>query len=207
MGTPSSNPGLRTFPDPARYLSPTSLPVSSDLSYHNKGENANESILKKRRKKKKNSLQSPWGRNPQPTLNYNMILDSAYRVYSLTLTKHQTEETIAWYPLSKWFKSNHRVNMVLTSLVNRLKSSHWKDYHEKFQYNFFYFFYILVSIIKQNYENYYSQVRNRQFQTLVGKNALMSWTEVLKSESMFKQVFSLICSVCVGATELPARTD
>ncbi len=71
----------------------------------------------------------------------------------------------------------------------------------------FFYIYILVSIIKQNYENYYSQVRNRQFQTLVGKNALMSWTEVLKSESMFKQVFSLICGVCVGATELPARTD
>ncbi len=35
-----ANPGLRTFPDPAPSLSPTSLPVGSDLSYHNKGKNA-----------------------------------------------------------------------------------------------------------------------------------------------------------------------
>uniref|UniRef100_A0A673GUB5 Alpha-1,4 glucan phosphorylase n=1 Tax=Sinocyclocheilus rhinocerous TaxID=307959 RepID=A0A673GUB5_9TELE len=33
MGVPSSNPDSRTFPDPAPYLSPTSLSVSSDLSY------------------------------------------------------------------------------------------------------------------------------------------------------------------------------
>ncbi len=30
----------RTFPDPAPYLSPTLLPVSSDLSYSNKGKHA-----------------------------------------------------------------------------------------------------------------------------------------------------------------------
>ncbi len=55
---------------------------------------------------------------------------------------------------------------------------------------------ILASILKQNY----GQVHNRQFQTLVGMNALMSLpksrTKVFKFESMFKQVFSLICGVC-----------
>ncbi len=43
MGVPSSNPGLKTFPNPAPSLSPTSLPVSSKTvlsSYHNKVKNA-----------------------------------------------------------------------------------------------------------------------------------------------------------------------
>lgn len=43
---------LSTFPDPTSHLSSTSLPVSCDLSYHNKGKNAKKEILKRKKKKK-----------------------------------------------------------------------------------------------------------------------------------------------------------
>lgn len=40
----------RTFPDPASHLSSTSLPVSCDLSYHNKGKNAKKKSYKRKNK-------------------------------------------------------------------------------------------------------------------------------------------------------------